>query len=224
MKKGKSVKNDSPLIYLITEGETTEQNFHEKRPQILNLVKTAVETRVSLIQIREKNLSALNLFKLAAAAAEIAENSDTKILLSDRADIALAAKAGGVHLTTRSLSAEIIRRNFPKDFIIGASAHTIEKAGQARAQGADFATFSPIFASPNKGEPKGLNALREVCEHLKPFPVIALGGIDETNYESVLEAGAGGFAAIRFLNDAENLRKISEEFSRKGAKSAKKNE
>jgi thiamine-phosphate pyrophosphorylase len=217
-KKGKAVKNDLPLIYLITGGDGNEQNLSEKRPQILNLVKTAVEARISLVQIREKNLSARSVFKLACEAAEIAKNSDTKILVNDRADIALAAKADGVHLTANSLSAAIIRRNFPKDFIIGVSAHTIEKAEQSRAEGADFATFSPIFASPNKGEPKGLDALREICEELKPFPIIALGGIDETNYESVLHAGASGFAAIRFLNDAENLRKISEEISRKGAK------
>ncbi|MET0753456.1 MAG: thiamine phosphate synthase [Pyrinomonadaceae bacterium] len=204
-KKSKAVKNDLSLIYLITGGDATEQNFNEKRPQILTLVKIAVETRISLIQIREKNLSAGNVFNLAREAVEIARNSAAKILVNDRADIALAAKAGGVHLTANSLSAEIIRRNFPKDFIIGVSAHTIEKAEQAKREGANFATFSPIFASPTKGEPKGLDALREACERLKPFPIIALGGIDETNYESVLENGASGFAAIRFLNNIENL-------------------
>ncbi len=216
------MKNDLPLIYLITGGDATEQNFNEKRTQILNLVETAVETRISLIQIREKNLSARSVFNLAREAVEIAKNSATKILVNDRADIALAAKADGVHLTANSLSAAIIRRNFPKDFIIGASAHTIEKTEQAKREGADFATFSPIFASPNKGEPKGLDALREACERLSPFPVVALGGIDETNYEAVLDAGAGGFAAIRFLNNAENLVKISKHFSRRGAKENRK--
>lgn len=209
------MKNDLPLIYLITGGDANEQNFNEKRPQILNLVKAAVETRISLIQIREKNLSARNVFNLAREVVKIAENSNTKILVNDRADIALAAKADGVHLTANSLSAEIIRRHFPKDFIIGVSAHTIEKAEQAKRKGANFATFSPIFASPNKGEPKGLDALREVCERLKPFPIIALGGIDETNYEVVLGAGAGGFAAIRFLNDIERLINLGRKFPAK---------
>jgi thiamine-phosphate pyrophosphorylase len=211
------VKNDfssfeKPLIYLITEGEATERNFPEKQAQILNLVKIAVETKISLIQIREKQLSALNLFRLAREAARIAKNSSTKILVNDRADIALAAKADGVHLTANSLSAAIIRSSFPKDFIIGVSAHTIEKAGEAKRQGADFATFSPIFFTPEKGESKGLDALREVCEKLKPFPILALGGVDETNYREVLQI-ADGFAAIRFLNDAENLEKIIENFT-----------
>ena len=217
------MKNDSPLIYFITAGCATGQNFSEKRPQILNLVKTAVETRISLIQIREKNLSARDLFKITSEAAEIAKGSGTKILVNDRADIALAAKAGGVHLTESSLSAAIIRRNYPKDFIIGASAHTIESAERAKAHGADFATFSPIFASPNKGEPIGLDALREICERLKPFPIIALGGIDETNYEAVLKKGAGGFAAIRFLNNIENLVDLSRKFPAKKQRTQREN-
>jgi thiamine-phosphate pyrophosphorylase len=123
------------------------------------------------------------------------------------------ADADGVHLTSRSLSAGIIRQSFPKTFIVGASAHTIEKAEAARRQGADFVTFSPIYSSPGKGEPQGVEKLREVSEHLKPFPVIALGGVNTTNYQKVLEAGASGFAAIRFLNDEENLRKLAADFS-----------
>jgi len=206
------VKNDfsfleKPLICLITEGTTTEENFSEQRARLLNLVRIAVETKISIIQIREKKLSARSLFSLARDAARIAENSDTKILVNDRADIALAAKADGVHLTANSLSAKTIRASFPKDFIIGVSTHTIEKAEEAKRQGADFATFSPIFFTPDKNEPKDLDALREVCKKLKPFPILALGGVDETNYREVLQI-ADGFAAIRFLNNAENLQKL----------------
>jgi thiamine-phosphate pyrophosphorylase len=209
------VKNDfssleKPLICLITEGIATEENFSEQSARVLNLVRIAVETKISIIQIREKKLSARSVFLLARDAACIAENSDTKILVNDRADIALAAKAGGVHLTANSLSARIVRLCFPKKFIIGASAHTIEKVEEAKLQGADFAAFSPIFFTPDKGEAKGLDALREVCKKLKPFPILALGGVDETNYREVLQI-ADGFAAIRFLNDTENLRRISEE-------------
>ena len=203
------MKNDlsllkKPLIYLITAGDATERNFSARRPQILNLVKAAVETKISLIQIREKNLSASSVFRLASDAARIAKNSGTKILVNDRADIALAARADGVHLTGNSLSAEIVRAHFPVNFIIGASAHTFDEAARAKAGAADFATFSPIFAAPHKGEPKGLDALRQICEKLRPFPVIALGGIDETNYREVLQIAAG-FAAIRFLNNVRNL-------------------
>ena len=197
---------DSPLIYLITDGKTTAENFVERKVLILELITLSVKNKISLIQIREKQIPARLVFELTREAAEITRESRTKILVSDRADIAFAAEADGVHLTSNSLSAEIIRRSFPKDFVIGVSAHTIDAAEKAKRNGADFVTFSPIFETPDKGAPQGIEKLREVCEKLKPFPVIALGGIDETNYKPVLENGAGGFAAIRFLNDAENFK------------------
>ena len=187
----------------------TAQNFSQKKSQTLELIEIAARNNISLIQIREKKLSARLVFEIARAAVKITQNTGTKLLVNDRADIALAANADGVHLTARSLSAGAIRRAFPKDFIIGVSTHTIEEAGNAKNQTADFVTFSPIFSMPNKDKFQGIENLREVCEKLKPFPVIALGGIDETNYKSVLENGASGFAAIRFLNDAENIRKFS---------------
>jgi len=201
--------NSFPLIYLITDGEMTAQNFSQKKSQTLELIEIAARNNISLIQIREKKLSARLVFEIARAAVKITQTTGTKLLVNDRADIALAANADGVHLTARSLSAGAIRRAFPKDFIIGVSTHTIEEAGNAKNQTADFVTFSPIFSMPNKDKFQGIENLREVCEKLKPFPVIALGGIDETNYKSVLENGASGFAAIRFLNDAENIRKFS---------------
>lgn len=201
-----------PLIYLITDGSRTSQNFAEKSAELIALIKVAAESKIPLIQIREKNLDARLIYKLTANAVEITKNSETKILVNDRADIAFAANAGGVHLTSNSLSAKIIRQSFPPDFMIGVSAHSLSDIETAKQQGADFATFSPIFFSPNKGAPKGLEELRKVCEKTKNFPVIALGGIDETNYKTILEAGAAGFAAIRFLNISANLRNLRKEF------------
>lgn len=171
----------------------------------MDLIKSAVEAEISLVQIREKQLSARCVFELAGKASQITRNTATKLLINDRADIALAADADGVHLTADSLSAKIIRRNFPKNFIIGASAHTLEDVLRAKNEAADFATFSPIFSTPNKGEPQGSGKLREVCAAAKPFPVIALGGVDETNFESALKVGAQGVAAIRLFNDVERL-------------------
>jgi thiamine-phosphate pyrophosphorylase len=201
----------NPAIYLITKGEMRAANFPEKSAEILTLIKTAVESKIDLIQIREKHLPARLVFELASKASEITRNSQTKLLVNDRADVALAANADGVHLTSASLPANLIRQNFPPGFIIGVSTHALAEAELAKKQGADFVTFGPIFQTPSKdkyGAPQGVRKLLEVCEKLKPFPVIALGGIDETNFTEVLENGAKGFAAIRFLNNPENLRKL----------------
>ena len=171
----------------------------------MDLIKAAVEAEISLVQIREKQLSARRVFELAGQASQITRNTATKLLINDRADIALAADADGVHLTADSLSAKNIRQNFPGNFIIGVSTHTLEDVLRAKNEGADFATFSPIFRTPNKGEPQGLAKLREVCAAAKPFPIVALGGIDETNFELAIKAGAQGVAAIRLFNDVERL-------------------
>jgi thiamine-phosphate pyrophosphorylase len=212
-----------PIIYLITKGKATIKNFPEKSAEILRIIETAARAEISLIQIREKNLPARLIFELTEKAAQITRRSPTRLLVNDRADIAFSAKADGVHLTSLSLSAQTIRQSFPKDFIVGVSAHSIEEAEKAKAQGADFATFSPIFTTPNKGTPKGLAKLKEACEKLKPFPVIALGGVDETNFQSILKTGASGLAAIRFLNNLENLKNLTREFTTETQKTRRKN-
>ena len=204
-----SFRFEKPIIYLITKGDATDLNFASFRQEMLDIVRVAVEVKVSLIHIREKRLSARLLFELTVSVSEITRGSVTRLMVNDRADIALAAKADGVHLAANSLPVDVIRRSFPKDFIIGASTHTADAAVNAVSDGADFVVFGPVFETPGKGEPQGLAALTDVCEKLYPFPVIALGGIDGPRKQSVLDAGAAGFAAIRYLNDAENLRNIA---------------
>lgn len=193
----------APLIYLITKGEATASDFHEKRAEIIETIRIAVEAEVSIIQIREKNLPASLLCELTVEAAAVTRGSATRLLVNDRADIALAAKADGVHLSAHSLPVNVIRRCFPHAFLIGVSTHTLDAAVNASANGADFVVFGPVFETPGKGEPQGIGKLSEVCEKLNPFPVLALGGIDETNVLSVLKAGASGFAAIRWLNERD---------------------
>lgn len=190
-----------PFIYLITKGDAASESFARKKSEILETILQAVASGVTHIQIREKQLTARMLFELAEAAAKITSNSETRLLINDRADVALAAGADGVHLPANSLSPRAARAAFPKGFLIGVSTHSFEAAENAKMRGADFVTFGPVFASPGKGKPKGISELAEACARLAGFPVIGLGGIDETNYQDVLNAGAAGFAAIRSLND-----------------------
>jgi thiamine-phosphate diphosphorylase len=194
------------VIYLITKGEATIDNFAKSKLQILDIIKVAVECGISHIQIREKLLPAKLLFEITAESVKLTKTSKTKLLVNDRADVAFAADADGVHLTSTLIPTEIVRQNFPPNFVIGVSTHTLAKAENAMQNGANFVTFSPIFSKSKKG----IDELRDVCERLKPFSVIALGGIDETNYREVCKV-SDGFAAIRFLNNADNLRKLKYE-------------
>lgn len=197
-------KFKKPIIYLITRGNLTQQNYTKESKKTLQQVKSASESEVSLIQIREKKLPAKLVFNLAIEAVNITKNTNTKILVNERADVAFAANASGVHLTSNALPTNLIRKEFGTNFLIGVSTHTLEKALKAKNEGADFVTFSPIFPTISKvnyGEPKGLEKLKEIGDKLKPFPVLALGGIDQENCQSTLENGASGYAGISlFLN------------------------
>lgn len=197
-----------PLTYLITKGVAMPANFPRTKAAILEIVRSAAADGVSLIQIREKQLTARLLFELAAAAAAITRQTATKLLINERADIAIAAGADGVHLPASSIPAGVIRAAFPASFTIGVSAHSADEIKAARANGADFAVFGPVFETPGKGPATGLDELKRISAANAPFPVIALGGIDETNFRTALENGAVGIAAIRALNDAETRRRI----------------
>jgi thiamine-phosphate pyrophosphorylase len=203
----------APILYLITSGETspatTEQSPEFTR--LLRLCERAVSASISLIQLREKNLSTRVLFELTTRAARLTRGSATRLLVNDRADVARAGGADGVHLTTRSLEAGVVRRAFGEDFLIGVSTHTLSEAEAARAGGADFATFGPVFDTPSKrdfGPPAGLARLSEAARTLAPFPLLALGGITGENASDTLQAGAQGIAAIRLFSDARVLQDI----------------
>ena len=188
----------TPIIYPITSGTT-------RTPEdILPLVEAAVAAKVPLFQIREKTLSARVLFELTARAVEITRGSDTRLLVNDRSDIARAAGADGVHLTSQSLPAEVIRKIYGPEFLIGVSTHSLDEARAARVGGANFVVFGPVFETESKrafGEPQGLDKLREVTSELGEFLVLAIGGITRENSASCIGAGASGFAAIRMFEE-----------------------
>ncbi len=210
---GKALKYNSlilakPITYLITASQATDADFAVSRSRIVATVARAVEAGVSLIQIREKKLSARLLFELTSAVVATTREFDIQVLVNDRADIAFAAGADGVHLTSNSLSAAVIREKFPREFIIGVSTHTVDEAVDAASSNADFAVFGPVFQTPGKTEVRGIDGFREVCARVAPFPVLAIGGVDADNVRDIINAGASGVAAIRALNDADSMRRL----------------
>src|SRR6185295_7324567 len=108
------LKFQLPIIYPITSGKTTPSD-------ILRLVRAAVDAEVPLFQIREKLLSGRALFDLVARAAELTRGSKTRLLVNDRSDIARAAGADGVHLTTHSVPVDVVRKIYGAEFLIGVS-------------------------------------------------------------------------------------------------------
>lgn len=159
-----------------------------------------------MVQIRERDLPAGDLYRLTKAVTERLRGRGTLVFVNDRADIAACAGAG-VHLTTRSLTAEVVRATMGPGILIGVSTHSQQEAQAAERGGADFVVFGPVFETPSKaayGEAVGPAALRRVATS-SSIPVIALGGINPTNFREALDAGAAGVAGISmFISSAES--------------------
>ena len=154
---------------------------------------------------------------LRIAARSFAKSSfPTRVLVNDRLDIAIAERAGGVHLGENSLSIgaakQLIRSAPPtqargESFLAGVSCHSLEAAEVAQRDGADYIFFGPIFATPSKGRfgpPQGAERLEQVCRAVS-IPVLAIGGIALENVAACLSAGAAGVAAIRLFQEAADL-------------------
>lgn len=205
-----TIELKTPLSCLITPGETTPATTPESEEfaRLVALVASGVAARVPLIQIREKNLTARTLYRLAARSGELARGSGSLVLVNDRADIARASGCDGVHLAANSLAASTVRRLFGPDFVVGVSTHSRAEAREARDAGADFVLLGPVFDTPSKrpyGPPLGLDAFAEAARALAPFPVVAVGGIERENLARVFASGASGVAAIRMFRDPATL-------------------
>ena len=202
------IADHQPFTYLITAGQATAATFDQDRRAILSTVTAAVMDRVSFVQLREKHLTTRRLYELAVEIAAITRGTGTRLFINDRADVALAAGADGVHLPAESLPPAVVRAAFSDKLLIGVSVHSNDEAVAARDGGADLCVFGPVFDTPGKGPARGLAELRQICSQAGDMPVLALGGINEDNAEAAIRAGAAGIAAIRALNDGPSRRKI----------------
>jgi len=201
-------------LYLITQGATTERTTrHSPEFQaVLAQVTAAVAAGIDLIQIREKNLSARVLFELTERVMALVQDTQVKVLINDRADIAIGARAEGVHLRADSLDAGLVRKTFGPGLLIGVSTHSADEVRTARDAGADFVVFGPVFETYSKqsyGPPVGLEELARVTGTWTDFPVIALGGVSVDNARDCLRAGAAGIAGIGMFSDPGGLAAVT---------------
>jgi thiamine-phosphate pyrophosphorylase len=164
------------------------------------------------VQIREKDLDDRALYGLTRLARS-AVPPPARLLVNGRIDIALAAGADGAHLPADGPPVAALRARFgPRfrpDILLGVSTHRIEEVEQARADGADYVTFGPVWATPSKarfGPPVGLEALAQVAR--LGIPVYALGGVTLDRLGEVASAGAAGVAGIRLFQPPFDLEDV----------------
>jgi thiamine-phosphate pyrophosphorylase len=186
---------------------------------LLAKIAEAARAGIDYIQLREKDLPTRELEQLAVDAlrkiheAALHSGRTPKLLINFRTDVALAVGADGVHLRSRDVNAEIVRRVWaqceagtpalrtPGTAVVAVSCHSPAEVHEAKKRGADFAVFAPVFEKKDAPgvRPSGLVPLREACQ--AGIPVFALGGVTVQNAPACIEAGAAGIAAIRLFQE-----------------------
>ncbi|MDI3298745.1 MAG: thiamine phosphate synthase [Bacillota bacterium] len=186
------------VFHLITDRERSSGD-------LLAALAEAVAAGVRWIQIREKTAPAEALYRFGRELQADPRTRQAALIVNDRADVAMALGAAGVHLARKSLPVAAVRRFLPRGMLLGASVHSREEALEAAEAGADYVTFGPVF--PTRSHPgrraQGLAALAAVVDVVRR-PVLAIGGITPENVADVLATGAAGVAAIgAILESAE---------------------
>lgn len=208
------------LLYYITDRTAFPGNELSRRKCLLEKIAEAARANVDYIQLREKALPSRELETLALAAMGVlskmrTENRDlrTTLLINSRIDVAMAVGADGVHLRSDDVSPGEVRtvwnqcgesahaRVSSEDLLIGLSCHYPEDVVRAKAKGATFAVFAPVFEKKDAPgtPPQGLSRLREACQ--SQIPVLALGGITVENAQACIGVGAAGIAGIRLFQE-----------------------
>ena len=187
-----------PVLCLVTDRTRLGGSGRDDPQALPALIGAAAAAGIDLVQIREPGLADRALGDLAARAVERTRGTRTRVLVNDRADVALAYGAAGVHLKSGSFSAARLRARTPADWIVGRSIHGLDEGVRVTAAaGLDYVLLGTVFETTSKPGrlPIGTGALRAVAETL-PVPVLAIGGITLERVPEIAASGAAGLAAI----------------------------
>ena len=181
-----------PDLIAITDDSLDDLELEARVVKLL----AAVPAGSTAIQLRDRRRNARALLALAERLRAITADLGAPLLVNDRLDVAVAVRADGVHLGGRSSRVVDARELVGKETFISVAAHEVSEVEAAFRDGANAALVSPIFASPGKGEPRGVSFLADACAHRGGLFVYALGGIDLARTGACVAAGAHGVAAI----------------------------
>ena len=194
----KEVSLKNSRLYLILDTEVADYS------RLLALAQKAAWGGVDIVQLRDKNGSAKDILRFSKSLLRILKGK-IPYIMNDRVDLALAAKAQGVHLGQDDLDIGCARKLMGKKAIIGASCQTLQAARKAEAQGADYIGFGSVFKTftkPNRA-PMDLDVLQEVVSKIK-IPVFPIGGINRENIRDLLHRGVRRAAVCRVILQSQN--------------------
>jgi thiamine-phosphate pyrophosphorylase len=220
----------NPSIYVLVEG--CDWSEHRDADDLANIagfdglassrfaktVVALVEAKVDFLQLRDKTLSDRQLVAAGQMIARLVEGSSTRFVMNDRADLAVACGADGVHVGQDELTVAAVRKIVGPAKIVGVSTHSLPQAKQAVVDGADYIGVGPVFPSTTKtfSDFVGLELVNEVCGEIG-LPAFAIGGIDLSNAQQVAQAGCQRVAVTaafssepieRYAEVASQLRRL----------------
>ncbi|MBP1536805.1 MAG: thiamine phosphate synthase [Ruminococcus sp.] len=202
------MKNLDTRIYFITDSTPyTEQEF-------LDRVRSALRGGVSLIQLREKERSTREYIDLAHKVGALAQEFGVPLIIDDRIDVALASGVQGVHLGQSDMPIKTARKILGDDFIIGATAKTVEQAVEAFEQGADYLGVGAIYPTTTKVKTvlTSTEMLDKICKAV-PIPVNAIGGLNKDNIDVLKGIGISGICAVSAIMKADDPENAVKELS-----------
>jgi thiamine-phosphate pyrophosphorylase len=198
-------------LYLITD-----RKLFPDVDALFSAVEKALAAGIRAVQLREKDLEIRELLGMARSMREMTEKHKAGLFINDRVDIALAVGADGVHLGEAGMPVSAVRKITGRNMLIGSSAHSLARAREAEAGGADFITLGPVYDTPSKrryGKPLGPEIIKSLIKEIS-CPVFAIGGIKPPLIPEVLNAGAFGVALISGILASGDITTRTEEYMR----------
>lgn len=185
-------------LYVLVDAAESESSF-------ARFVQSLFQQGVDMVQLRDREVDDRTLISRARMGTEIARNCGGLFIVNDRADLALASDADGVHVGQDELPTEVARQIVGPDRLVGVSTHSIAQAQSAASEGADYIGCGPVFPGRTKSFDQyvGTQFLTEVSERID-LPAFAIGGIDLSNVREVVQAGIDRIAVTGVVRDADN--------------------
>ena len=194
-------------LYLVTN------RYQDSLESFLEKVETACRSGVTIVQLREKNLTTNQYYQLAKQVKEITDAYQVPLIIDDRLDVCLAVDAAGLHIGDDELPVSVARQVLGPDKILGVTAKTVKRALEAEEGGANYLGTGAIFPTTTKeNAPITLiSTLKTICQRVA-IPVVAIGGLTSENIDQLIGTGIAGVAVVRDLMQAEDIEAKTQAF------------
>ena len=194
-------------LYLVTN------RYQDSVESFLEKVEMTCRSGVTIVQLREKNLTTNQYYQLAKKVKEITDTYQVPLIIDDRLDICLAVDAAGLHIGDDELPVSVARKVLGPEKILGVTAKTVKRALEAEEGGADYLGTGAIFPTTTKeNAPITLiSTLKTICQRVA-IPVVAIGGLTSENIDQLAATGIAGVAVVRDLMQAEDIEAKTQAF------------